>query len=301
VVQDPADLYVLRDQPPELGRPVLLHILSGFIDAGNGTRLAAKHLLQTFDHEVVARFDIDQLVDYRSRRPPVTFTRNRYESVDMPTLDVHLLRDTDGTPFLLLTGPEPDFQWERYAAAVRHLVRRLDVTLTLGVAAIPWMAPHTRPMGLTAHATNPRLIAGADPWVDTVVVPGSAVGLVELRLGEAGLDAMGFAAHVPHYVAQVEYPAAAAALLDAVAGATGLALATETLHEAAERARAEIDEQVADSPDNAAAVRALEEQYDALARGEGLAQAGPLPSAEEIGAEFERFLAQQDRPDDPPA
>jgi predicted ATP-grasp superfamily ATP-dependent carboligase len=299
-VLDPADLFEVQEDLPELGRPVLLHILTGFIDAGSGTRLAVEHLLESLQHEVIARFDVDQLVDYRSRRPPVTFTRNRYESADMPALDVHVMRDTEGTPFLLLTGPEPDFQWERYAAAVRDLVRRLDVALTVGVVAIPWMAPHTRPMGVTAHATDPALVANADSWVDTVVVPGSAVGLVELRLGEAGLDAMGFAAHVPHYVAQVEYPAAAATLLDAVAGATELALPTDSLHEAAEQTRAEIDQQVAESSENATAVRALEEQYDALARGQGLGQAGPLPSAEEIGAEFERFLAQQDRRDDTP-
>lgn len=297
-MQEPSELYVVRDELPELGAsPVLLHILNGFIDAGGGTRLAATHLLNTLDHEEVASFDADVLVDYRARRPPVTFSQNRYESVEMPALGLHKMRDAEGTPFLLLTGPEPDFQWERYAAAVRELVARFDVSVTVGIAAIPWMAPHTRPIRVTAHATDSALIPDAEPWVDTVVVPGSAVGLVELRLGEAGRDAMGFAAHIPHYVAQLEFPAGAATLIDSVAGATGLALPTDALRTAAEEARAEIDQQVSESPENQAAVHALEEQYDTA--GGGLA-AGPLPSAEEIGAEFERFLAQRDRRDEPP-
>jgi proteasome assembly chaperone (PAC2) family protein len=312
-VRDPAELYTLREDVPELGQPVLVHDLTGFVDAGGGARLAAEHLLSSLEHEVLVRFDVDQLIDYRARRPPMTFVRNHYESVEMPSLDVHVMRDADRTPFLLLTGPEPDFQWERYAAAVREVAGRLDVRLTVTLAAIPWPAPHTRPLALTAHATDLALVAGQQSWVDAITVPGNAAGLVELRLGEAGLPAMGFAAHVPHYLAQVEYPAAAAALLDAVAAATGLRLATTPLHQAAERTRAEVDEQLAASPENSSAVQALEEQYDAFMRGREsgnllagsslgsdlVAGLGAMPSADEIAAEFERFLANQDPPDPP--
>ena len=53
-------------------------------------------------------------------------------------------------------------------------------------------------------------------------------------------------------------------------------------------------------------MHALEEQYDAFTRGRGSAnllsaEAGPLPTADELGAELERFLAeQQGRPGDTP-
>ena len=67
-------------------------------------------------------------------------------------------------------------------------------------------------------------------------MPGSAVGLMELRLGEAGHDAMGFAVHVPHYLARAEYPQAARVLVDHVGVAAGLYLSTEALSAAAERA-----------------------------------------------------------------
>jgi predicted ATP-grasp superfamily ATP-dependent carboligase len=311
-VQDPTVLYELRPDVPHLDAPVLLHDLTGFVDAGGGARLAAQHLLATLEHDVLARFDVDQLVDYRARRPPMLFVRDHFESVEMPTLDIHLMRDAVGTPFLLLTGPEPDFQWERYAAAVVQLVRRLDVRLTVSLASIPWPAPHTRPLALTPHATDPTLVAGQPSWVDRITVPGNAAALVELCLGEAGHTAMGFAVHVPHYLAQVEYPASAAALLDAVAAATGLRLPTGTLHEAADRTRKEVDEQLAASPENQAAVQALEQQYDAVMRGHSPGEVlgagtglgagtvtgfGVMPSADEIAAEFERYLADQDRPD----
>ena len=47
-------------------------------------------------------------------------------------------------------------------------------------------------------------------------------------------------------------------------------------------------------------MQGLEEQYDAFLRGRQspnlLADSGPLPTAEELGAELERFLAEHNRP-----
>jgi hypothetical protein len=164
--------------------------------------------------------------------------------------------------------------------------------------------PHTRPTGITAHATRRELIAGYEPWLRRVQVPGGVGHLLEYRLGQAGRDAIGFAVHVPHYLAQSDYPAAAERLLTAVSKATGLLLPTEDLRRAADLARAEIDQQVSQADEAASVVRSLEAQYDAFVRGQQannlLADTtGPLPTADELGAELERFLAEQTRPDQP--
>ena len=88
-------------------------------------------------------------------------------------------------------------------------------------------------------------------------------------------------------------------LLEHLEKLTGLHLPVEALREAAEANRTEIDEQIAASPENTAVVTALEQQFDSFqAAREGsnlLGAAGEVPSAEELGAEFERFLADQDR------
>ncbi|GAA0370782.1 MULTISPECIES: proteasome assembly chaperone family protein [Micromonospora] len=298
---DPHELYELTDDLPDLGQPVLIQALTGFVDAGNASRLAREQLLTSLESRPIARFDLDQLFDYRSRRPVMTFVEDHWESYDTPELVLHLLHDDDETPFLLLTGPEPDLQWERFVAAVAGLSTRLDVRLTVGLNSIPMAVPHTRPAGVTAHATRRELIVGYEPWLQRVQVPGSVGHLLEFRLGEAGRDALGFAAHVPHYVAQAEYPAAAEVLLASVSRSTGLLLPRDGLRSAAEAVRVEIDRQVAQSEEAATLVQALEEQYDAYARGrEGknllAAENGPLPTAEELGAELERFLAEQTRP-----
>lgn len=303
---DPRELYELHDEELTPGHPVLIQALSGFVDAGAATRLAREHLLIQLPNQVVATFDLDQLFDYRSRRPPMVFIEDHWEHYEDPRLALHLLRDSVDAPFLLLAGPEPDLQWERFIAALVGLHDRFGVRLTVGLNAIPMAVPHTRPTGLTAHATRRELITGYEPWLRRVQVPGSAGNLLEFRLGKHGRDAVGFAVHVPHYLAQAEYPAAAERLLTAVSRATGLMLPTDGLREAAASTRADIDRQIAQADEAAALVHALEEQYDAYLRGQQgtnllAAETGPLPTAEELGAELERFLAEQTRPTDPPA
>jgi hypothetical protein len=298
-VLDPHGLYELADDLPALDSPVLIQALTGFVDAGSAIQLSREHLLEQLDGEVLATFDIDQLLDYRSRRPPMIFVEDHWESYEEPSLVLHLLRDSAGTQFLLLAGPEPDLQWERFIAAITGLIERLGVRITVGLNAIPMAVPHTRPVSVTAHATDQRLLGDRESWLQRVQVPASVGNLLELRLGESGHDAMGYAAHVPHYLAQTTYPAAAELLLDSVAATTGLVLPTEALHEAAELVRDEVDKQVSDDEQAGRLVVALEQQYDAFLRGRQgnlLADAnGPLPTAEELGAELERFLAEQSR------
>ena len=297
---DPRDLYELDPEQPsdgELDAPVLLHVLSGFVDAGSAGRLASEHLLSSRPHRVLARFDVDQIYDYRARRPPMTFAGDHWENYQAPALELSMVSDAVGRAFLMLTGPEPDIQWERFVAAVGQLVDRYGVRLTVGLHAIPMAVPHTRPVSVTAHSSRPELVADHAPWVGRVQVPGNATGLLELRLGERGLDAAGFAVHVPHYLTQAEWPDAAVAVLGEVAALGGLDLPTDELVASAVEVRAAIAAQVEKQPEIGAVVRALEEQYDAFvgARGRSLlaGEAAELPTADELGAELERFLAEE--------
>ena len=298
----PDRMYELEFPGPQLaasdGRgPVLIHALEGFSDAGHAIRLAAEHLKNSLDTELVASFAIDDLLDYRSRRPIMTFKTDHFTHYQDPELNLYALRDSVGTPFLLLAGLEPDLQWERFITAVRLLSERLGVRRTIGLGAIPMAVPHTRPVTLTAHSNNRELIAGHQPWVGEVQVPSSVSNLLEFRMAQHGHEAVGFTVHIPHYLAQTDYPAAAEALLDNVAESASLQFPMQSLNEAAAVVRGKIDEQVEASEEVAGVVSALERQYDAFVAAQEnrslLARDEDLPSGEELGAEFERFLAEQ--------
>jgi len=268
---EPGELYELhleRDEIETLHNPVLIVALDGYIDAGSGVRLAVEHLMATLPNTVIGTFDVDQLIDYRARRPILTYQQNAFTAYQQPELQVHVLTDADGASFLLLSGPEPDSQWERFIAAVGQIADRFAVRLTVGLMAIPMGVPHSRPTGMSSHATRPGLLPQQEDWMGVIQVPGHAVGLMEYRFGRAGRDAIGFAAHVPHYIARSDYPETARTLIEENA-------------------------EVADI------VKALEQQYDAYAAATGqslLAQSAPLPTADELGAQFEAFLADREPP-----
>jgi hypothetical protein len=159
---------------------------------------------------------------------------------------------------------------------------------------------------LTNHATSPDLLVAENVWKGEIRVPSSAQALLEVRLGEWGHPAMGFVAHIPHYVAQFDYPAASATMLESVEVVTGLQWDLDDLETAGVAKTAEIAAQIEDSEEVRDVVAGLEQQYDAFHRPDEedsdalpLAEEQDLPTGEELGAELERFLAGLDRPTDP--
>jgi len=295
MTSEPKSLYTLSPDLPELDQPVLVHALPGMVDAGHAVRLASEHLMTTLPSTVLARFDHDLLVDYRGGRPSLVFAVDHYEDYVAPEITLHAVEDGAGTPFLLLTGREPDFQWDRFIDAVIELVAHFGVRQSLGLLAIPMAVPHTRPLSVTGHGTKTGLVPTDGNFLrGNIQVPATVGSLLELRLGEAGHEAAGFAAHVPHYLAATEYPDAAITLLERVSAVTGLTLPTDDLSEVALTTRRAVDLQVAASDEVREIVGTLEKQYDAvIATGSGALVTGDqsLPDADQIGAELERFLA----------
>ncbi len=295
-------MYELEFPAPQLSSadgsgPVMIHALEGFSDAGHAIRLAARYLKNNLDTELVASFAIDELLDYRSRRPLMTFKTDHFTAYEEPELNLYALHDSVGTPFLLLAGMEPDLRWERFITAVRLLAERLGVRRVIGLGTIPMGVPHTRPITLTAHSNDKELIAEHTPWVGEVQVPGSVSNLLEFRMAQHGYEVVGFTVHVPHYLAQTDYPAAASALLSEVAKSGSLQIPLTALTQAAAEVHDKINEQVQASSEVAQVVEALERQYDAFIAAQEnrslLTRDEDLPSGEELAGEFERFLAQQ--------
>lgn len=273
-------------------RPVLLHLLDGYIDAGQVGRTLVEQLMTTCESEVLVEFDVDQLHDYRSRRPLMVFDTNRWVSAETFQLALYKMTAPNGKVFVLLAGPEPDTQWMRALAAVTGLAQRLDVRLAITAHGIPMGVPHTRPSLITAYASSERLIDEDNPvWVGRVELPGSFGAMLQLRLGELGTDALGLAVNVPHYLAQAPFPQATIAALERINAATGLDLPLDGLAERRSTNLAEINTEMQASDEVQEVVGQLEQQYDE-ARQRTDRQ---VPSADEIGAELERFLAERDR------
>ncbi|HEU4811184.1 MAG TPA: PAC2 family protein [Nocardioides sp.] len=305
--QEPRLVHIVDDVPEldDVTSLTMVVVLDGFLDAGNAAGRAAQHLVDLgagTAGRVVATFDVDQFHDYRARRPPMSFVRDHYDEYEAPRLAVRLLHDNGGTPYLLLRGPEPDNRWEAFARSVREVVERFGVSRVVSMGAVPMAVPHTRPIAITHHANNPGLLTGESPWRGELRIPSSAQALLELRLGEWGHDAMGFVAHIPHYLAQLDYPKASGALLENVERAGRLTVDLSGLAAEAEDREAEIARYLATNDEVDEVVKALERQYDAFEQAEEsgnslLAADEPMPTGEQIGEQFEQFLAGLDGPD----
>ena len=297
---EPSSLYSLEtdaDRQPQ--QASLLHVsLEGFMDAGSVRTQLSEYLLEHLDHTVVATFDMDSLIDYRARRPLMTFDRDAYTTFERPALTLYRVTDRSGDDFLLLDGLEPDFHWEAFAEAVHQLCLGFGVRRMVSFHGIPMAVPHTRPIGITNFASSRELLGPEDPLFGQVQVPGSAEALLHLRLAEAGVETMGGAVHVPHYLAEARFGDGAVAALDSLVGLTGLDAPRDELVEEAGVNRAEIARELEQNHEAAEVVQALEQRYDRFVEGQRkrsllAAEAAELPSADEIAAEFEDFLREQ--------
>lgn len=295
-MRHPADLFELNPavEVPE-GLPLVAG-LTGFADAGAGVSQLGTYLLGTLDSEVVATFDADILLDYRARRPIIYFDQDHLADYQPATLKLYLAYDELRQPFLFLSGFEPDFRWEAFTEAVLGLIERYRVRSVTWVHAIPMPVPHTRAIGVTVSGNRSDLIETMSVWKPQTQVPANALHLLEYRLQQASHPIAGFVLLIPHYLADTEYPAAAIAGLDSISAATGLIFPSDRLRQEDRDFIANIDEQVAGNAELAKLVGTLEERHDTYMEDTQLRSPltdrdGELPSADEIAAELENFLA----------
>lgn len=278
--------------------PILVHGLEGFSDAGRAVRQATDHIRENNSSELIAKFNPDELVDYRSRRPAMTYSYDHFVGYDEPQLSLHAITTPDDTTFLLLSGFEPDMKWEAFASAVTHLSADFGVKLAIGLGAMPLNVPHTRPIRSSAHSKDIELLEGFSTWPGEFKIPGSADALLEVKLSEQGFATMGFTAHVPHYLSQSEYPAAAIRLVEDINRISGLNIAVGELETEQKKFDAALQVQVSGNAEIGQMVEGLEKNYDEIISAResqnSLAPAeGPLPTGDELGAELEQFLMRQ--------
>lgn len=282
------------DQPfPEtLERTVVVLGLEGWTDAGNGGSIAAGQLLEQLPSRRLGGVDPDEVFDYRGRRPLLGIDRGELADPQWPALDLHLLEPGEGPDLLLLTGAEPDFHWQGLCDDLVEVGRRAGAERYVGLGSVPGPIPHTRPARLIATSSDTDLLEEIGRPHERVVVPASFQVIVETRFRDAGLTTLGLWARIPHYVAG-EYPEAARLLLRQMARYLQLPLDPSVLDGDVEEHRQRLDVAASGSPEVEQHIEQLEETYDSDAAVQG-GLGGPLPTGDQIAAEVERFLRDQD-------
>ncbi len=302
------DLHERVANAPAVPRGLpLVMLLTGFTDAGNAVSGLIEHLRETTDPQPIAVFDNDALLDYRARRPVISFDQDHLTEFRPARLELSLATDALGQPFLLLSGYEPDFAWNAFARTVLDLAAEFEISGLNWVHSIAMPVPHTRPIGTTVSGNRRDLTVVHSVWRPRTQVPATAGHLLEFRFAEQGERAVGFVLLVPHYLAETENPEAVIAAADKIMAATGLVLLVDEVQQRREEYRAKVDEQVLGNEELQQMVQNLERRYDAYMAGrnpedgtydEGGFNERDLPSADELAAELERYLASRPSGDD---
>lgn len=293
-----AELYRSIPGAPDVptGLPLVI-LLTGFTDAGSAVSGLIEHLHETVSPQTVISFDNDSLLDYRARRPVIVFDQDHLTEYRPARLELALAHDALGQPFLLLSGYEPDFAWEAFSTAVLDFVGAFEVSSVSWVHSIAMPVPHTRPLGTTVSGNRRELAAAHSVWRPRTQVPATVGHLLEFRLAEKDVPVAGFVLLVPHYLADTEYPDTVIAGADKVMIGAGLVLRMDEVTAKREDYLARVEEQVQGTDELTQMVQTLERRYDAYMAGrdedgeDASFDERDLPSADELGAELERYLA----------
>jgi PAC2 family protein len=297
---NPSTLYQWDDEwersSDELTQPVMVVALEGWVDAGMGASGAVAELLTSSSPRLVAYFDGEELIDQRARRPVARLENGITTELTWPVIRAVAAKDELGADIVYLLGPEPDFRWPTFMAAVIEMAGALGVRMVVGLGAFPAPTPHTRPVRLasTVPPSSSELAGRIGSVRGTLEVPAGVQTALEVALGEAGVPVIGLWARVPHYVSAMSYPEASAALIDGLAAVTGLVLDSTSLRQAGEASRQQVDQLIDANPDHLDMVRRLEAALDSQEPDAPVLDV-ELPSGDEIAAELEQFLRGEGR------
>jgi hypothetical protein len=282
--------------------PAGLHLLaglSGFTDAGAALSQFSEHIFENLDTTQLIRFSNDELIDYRSRRPVMFFEKDHIEDYEPANLGLYLVHDEVNQPFLFLHGYEPDFKWEAFTNAVLRLLKRYQVKDVTWLHAIPFPIPHTREIGVTVSGNRKDLIAQVSEWKPQTQVPGNVLHLLEYKIAATGMPVAGYVLLTPHYLADSEYPQAAVTAFELISASTSLVFPTDELRDEGQKFIKKLNDQVEENPELQKMIASLEQGYQNEKSGPSRAPIRKpvvkMPTAEEIAAELEDYLASRHR------
>ena len=268
------------DTWPRLRDPVFVFAFTGWIDAGEAGELASSTLAARLEGaREFGTYELDDLVDLQQTRPTVELIDGVTRHIDWP--HITLTAGHAGRDVVVASGPEPSLRWPSFADDLVDLARRLDVAQAFSLGGMPAAVSHRLPVSVLATASVRSLAQEIGAIRTDYEGPTGAQTVVQHELGKAGIPAVGLWAQVPHYVSGNPSPPAVLALLERLRELANLDLDLRGFDEQVDRYREKVDEGVAERPDVAELVRAIEDQ------------SAEEVSGDEIAAEIERFLRDQ--------
>jgi len=279
------------DGLPTLNEPVAIAAFEGWNDAADAATAAVEHLEQLWEAREVTTIDPEEFYDFQVNRPQITLVDGDTRRIEWPGTTI-LTASPDGAKHdvVLIRGTEPSMRWRGFCESVLEVCHSLGVKRLVLLGALLADVPHSRPVSVSAHATDPGLVERLSLQPPTYEGPTGIVGVLHQGFADAGLPAASLWAAVPHYVAVAPNPKGALALLRRLESLVGVTVDATDLEDAATDYEQQVSRAVELDPDVQAFVERLERAADEQS---GRPDPGSLPSGDVLAREFQRFLRQR--------
>ena len=277
-------------RPDGLRAPALVCAFQGWNDAGDAASSAVSFLASSLHASRFARVESEEFFDFQANRPCIRFTDAGKREIVWPGVEVfEALAPKAPRDLVLVQGIEPSMRWRAFCTQLIDLAEALGVQLVVSLGALLGDIPHTRPVALTGHASDPSLVERLEMHSSSYEGPTGIVGVLHTACVEAGLPSASLWASVPHYVAAATNPKAALALLRSAERLVGVSVDVSKLESAAADYERQVGLAVQSDPD----IQAFVERLERAAESEQEASPSDVPSRDVLAREFQRFLRQR--------
>ncbi len=275
-----------------LRSPVMLIALTGLFDIGGAATSALDRFAPADQAITIGEIDPDPFYDFTQERPQVEIDENELRSIRWPENQFDVVKGQGGRDLVVLVGVEPHLAWRTYAECIATVASRLGCEAVVTVGSAAEAVPHTRKPAVTGSTTDAALAGVLGIGQPTYQGVTGVVGVIQATLADTGIPSVSLRVGVPHYLMNAEHPQAVAALQTHLAHVLNVPVPDDAgeLVDEIDRWRSLHDEVVDSDVQLQFYVRMLEQDFDRKAE-------ASIPSADDLGAQFERFLDEQ-RDDD---
>jgi predicted ATP-grasp superfamily ATP-dependent carboligase len=278
-------------RPDGLRAPAMVCAFRGWNDAGDAASSAVSFIAQALGARRFAAIDSEEFYDFQANRPCISLGGEEQREITWPGVEIAAARAPRAPRDLVLVqGVEPSLRWRAFSSHMVDLAEALGVQVVVSLGALLGDVPHTRPVMLTGHASDPALMARMGIETSGYEGPTGIVGVLHSACAAAGLPSVTLWAAVPHYVAGASSPKAALALVRRLEGLIGVSVDVSELESATADYERQVGLAVQSDPDIQAFVERLEQAAETE---EDSLDPEELPSGDILAREFQRFLRQR--------
>ena len=277
-------------RPDGLRAPAMVCAFQGWNDAGDAASSAVSFLASALEARRFARLDSEEFYDFQANRPCVRFNGPNGREIVWPTVEVfEAPAPRASRDLVLVQGVEPSMRWRAFSSHLVDLAEALGVQVVVSLGALLADVPHSRPVALSGHASDPSLVERVGMENSSYEGPTGIVGVLHSACVDAGLPSASLWAGVPHYVAAASNPKAALALVRGVETLIGVSVDASDLESAAVDYERQVGLAVESDPE----IQAFVERLEQAAESEAEYSPEHVPSGDVLAREFQRFLRQR--------